>query len=103
MTKICFFDTRMDEEIFNLLLHKIRKHLEKCNWRALPPEQRLIITLRYLATGDQITSLALAYRIGVSTAHSVARETCEVIANVLSTEYLSLPTINEWKNISTGF
>lgn len=92
--------TRMDEDTFNLLLDKIGKHLEKCNWRALPPEQHLIVTLRCLATGDQMTSLALAYRIDVSTAHSIVRETCEVIANELSTEYLSLPTINEWKNIS---
>ena len=38
--------TRMDEDTFNLLLNKIRRHLQKCNWRSLPPEQRLIITLR---------------------------------------------------------
>lgn len=45
-THMFFKYTRMNEEIFNLLLSKIRPHLQKSNWRALPPEQRLIITLR---------------------------------------------------------
>lgn len=58
---------------------------------------------RFLATGDQKTSIALAYRIGLSTAHSIVKETCEIISNVLSTEYLIPSTLNEWKNISTGF
>lgn len=38
--------TRMNEDTFNLLLSKIGPYLKKSNWRALPPEQRLIITLR---------------------------------------------------------
>jgi len=38
--------TRMNENTFNLLLSKVGQHLKKSNWRALPPEQRLIITLR---------------------------------------------------------
>jgi len=37
--------TRMNENNFNLLLSKVG-HLEKSNWRALPLEQCLIITLR---------------------------------------------------------
>lgn len=39
----------------------------------------------------------------MSTAHVIVRETCEIISNVLHTEYLAPPTLNEWKNISTGF
>ncbi|XP_039304377.1 uncharacterized protein LOC120357603 [Solenopsis invicta] len=50
-----------------------------------------------------MTSIALAYRIGLLTAHSIVKETCEIISNVLSTEYLNPPTLDEWKNISTGF
>lgn len=50
-----------------------------------------------------MTSIALAYRIGLSTAHSIVKETCEIISNVLNTEYLNPPTLNKWKNISTGF
>jgi len=50
-----------------------------------------------------MTSIALAYRIGLSTAYSIVKETCKIISNIFSTEYLNPPTLNEWKNISTGF
>ncbi|XP_018395112.1 PREDICTED: uncharacterized protein LOC108773704, partial [Cyphomyrmex costatus] len=53
--------------------------------------------------GDQMTSIALAYCVGLSTAHSVIPETCEIISNALGTKYLKIPTLNEWKNISTGY
>lgn len=43
---IFFKYTRMNENIFNLLLCKVRPYLQKNNWRALLPEQRLIMTVR---------------------------------------------------------
>ncbi|KYM96851.1 hypothetical protein ALC62_12479 [Cyphomyrmex costatus] len=89
---IFFKYTRMNEDTFNLLLSKLQPYLQKNNWRALPPEQRLIMTLRYFATGDQMTSIALAYRVGLSTAHSVIPETCEIISSALGTKYLKVST-----------
>ncbi|EFN82445.1 hypothetical protein EAI_03120, partial [Harpegnathos saltator] len=44
--------TRMTLPLFNNLFEKMRVYLMKRNWRALQPEQRLAITLRYLATRD---------------------------------------------------
>ncbi|KAL0101844.1 hypothetical protein PUN28_019176 [Cardiocondyla obscurior] len=61
----------------------VSPELQKTSWRVLSVEQRLAITLRYLATGDQILSIALAYRIGESTTYNVIRETTEIIINVL--------------------
>lgn len=58
---------------------------------------------RYLTTSDQMISIALAYRVVLLTAHSVIRETCEIISNILGTEYLNSPTLSQWKNISTGY
>lgn len=40
--------TRMTLPLFNNLLEKMRARLMKKNWRALQPEQRLAITLRYV-------------------------------------------------------
>lgn len=40
--------TRMNLETFNKLLNLLQVFLVKNNWRAIPPEFRLIITLRYL-------------------------------------------------------
>jgi len=42
-----------------------------------------------------MTSIALEYLIGLSTAHSIVKEICEIISNVFSTEYLNPPTLNE--------
>ncbi|KYN21997.1 hypothetical protein ALC57_05621 [Trachymyrmex cornetzi] len=54
--------TRMDVPTFYELLRLVEPYLRKKQY----PEQRLAITLRYLATGDQMLSVALAYRIGES-------------------------------------
>lgn len=57
---------------------------------------------RFLATGDQILSIALAFRCGESTVRKIIHETCQVLAQVLQPIYLSLPTEEEWKKICTG-
>ncbi|XP_018376592.1 PREDICTED: uncharacterized protein LOC108769870 [Trachymyrmex cornetzi] len=94
---------RMKKEIFNLLLKMTSPFLTKLSKRAFSPEQRLAMTLRYLATGDQILSIALAYRCGESTVRKIIHETCSIIVNVLQPIYLRLPTTEEWTNICTGF
>ncbi|XP_024892103.1 uncharacterized protein LOC112467643 [Temnothorax curvispinosus] len=78
-----FRNTRMFLCIFNQLLEMMTPFLVKKSHRALIPEQRLALTLRFLATGDQVLSIALAYRIGESTAHKVIKETCAAIIRVL--------------------
>ncbi|KAL6416942.1 hypothetical protein ACFW04_014772 [Cataglyphis niger] len=69
--------TRMDVLTFYELLRLVGPFLQKRSIRSpICPEQRLAITLRYLATGDQMLSVALAYRVGESTAHMIVKETC---------------------------
>ncbi|KAL6416941.1 hypothetical protein ACFW04_014772 [Cataglyphis niger] len=64
--------TRMDVLTFYELLRLVGPFLQKRSIRSpICPEQRLAITLRYLATGDQMLSVALAYRVGESTAHMI--------------------------------
>lgn len=58
---------------------------------------------RYLATGDQILSIALAYRIGESTARAVIKETCAFLIEVLSPIYLQVPNEEGWLKICKGF
>ena len=59
--------------------------------------------LRYLATGDEVLSLAHTYRIGESTAYMIIRETCQVIFEILSPIYLRFPCRPVWRNICKGF
>ncbi|XP_025157678.1 uncharacterized protein LOC112588024 isoform X2 [Harpegnathos saltator] len=74
--------TRMDVETFYELLEMVRPYLQKNSLREpICPEQRL--TFRYMASGDQVLSLALTYRVRVSTAHKIIKETCDVITSVL--------------------
>ncbi|XP_051154475.1 uncharacterized protein LOC127277417 [Leptopilina boulardi] len=61
------------------------------------------MTLKYLASGSDIFSIASAYRIGESTLRSVIKETCIAIIKALSPDYLSLPTREKWVQISKGF
>ncbi|XP_067212636.1 uncharacterized protein [Linepithema humile] len=95
---------RMDVPTFYELLRLVGPFLQKRSIRTpICPEQRLAITLRYLATGDQMLSVALAYRVGESTAHMIVKETCSVIADVLMPIYVKHPTKEEWMKISSDF
>ncbi|XP_066590589.1 uncharacterized protein [Prorops nasuta] len=95
--------TRMTPSIFYKLLEQVKPLLTKRNYRALISEQRLVLSLRYLATGDQILSIALTYRIGESTARQVIIETCTAIIKVLGPIYLRPPSDEEWIKICEGF
>ncbi|XP_018370115.1 PREDICTED: uncharacterized protein LOC108765770 [Trachymyrmex cornetzi] len=93
----------MKKETFDVLLQLTKPFLIKFSNRAFSPEQRLTITLRYLATGDQILSIALAFRCGESTVRKIIHEICPVIVKVLQPIYLRLPTEEGWKNICAVF
>ena len=56
-----------------------------------------------MASGDQIFSIALAFRVGESTARGIINETCLVIGKVLTPRFLNPPTEDSWRNISLGF
>lgn len=48
-------------------------------------------------------SVALAYRVGESTAHMIVKETCSIITDVLMPIYMKHPTKEEWTKISSDF
>ena len=56
-----------------------------------------------LATGDELHSISLNYRIGRSTATLIIRETCEAIWDCLSSEELFTPSENGWREIAHDF
>ena len=71
------------------------------------PSERLSVTLRYLVTGDEQTSIAASYCISPSTVGRIIGETCKVLWQVLwqvliEKGYLTAPTTKEhWKKIAT--
>ncbi|CAL1687647.1 unnamed protein product [Lasius platythorax] len=79
--------TRMTLLNFQQLVQITKPYLTKKSPRALVPELRLLITLRYLATGDLPFSIALAFRVGESTVREVVKEVCLVLIKVLQPLY----------------
>jgi hypothetical protein len=74
--------TRMSRENFYKLLHIVRPKIEKNNTyfrEAVPPEIRLAICLRYLATGDSFTSLMYLFRVSKQVISSMLPEVLTAI------------------------
>ena len=70
----------------------------------ISPGERLAVTLRFLATGDSMQTIALSYRLGHSTVCAMINNTCDALWNALAPEYLRTPSCtDEWKQISEGF
>ncbi|XP_071054097.1 uncharacterized protein [Onthophagus taurus] len=66
-------------------------------------EERILITLRYLATGCTFTALSLYFQRGERTVGSIVEQTTKAIWNVLKEPYMSLPNTEKWKQIASRF
>ena len=72
--------------------------------KAIPAAQRLMLALRYLASGDSQISLTYLFRMGKKTVSRIINETCRAIYEVLSERYFSIPkTESQWRKISKDF
>lgn len=84
---------RMDESTFNMLLHKIKDDIGKkdTNFRnCISAKEKLIITLRYPATGESFRSLMYAFRISDSTISLFIPAVCTAIYKHLKDTYLQV-------------
>ncbi|XP_068088590.1 protein SLX4IP isoform X3 [Hyperolius riggenbachi] len=97
---------RMTVNTFDELLEIVRPQLfrECTNMRAsISPEERLLVTLRYLATGDTFASLHFHFLLGKMTICKIVHETCAAIWNLLKNRVMPEPTEEKWRAISEGF
>ncbi|XP_018400694.1 PREDICTED: putative nuclease HARBI1 [Cyphomyrmex costatus] len=96
---------RMSSEMFDQLLHIVGPRIEKryVIRDPIPVRTRLLICLRYLASGNSMTSIAYSFRIGINTASKIISETCEELWNILHN--LVFPEINKenWIKIASDF
>lgn len=95
----------MSPERFQHLNSLTSPYLTKRCWNRKPisAELRLIITLRYLATGDSHMSQAFNFVVAPQTVGKIVRETCQVLWQVLQ-DYMKSPTaVDHWKAIAAGF
>ncbi|XP_017302989.2 uncharacterized protein LOC108253473 [Diaphorina citri] len=78
--------TRMTPTDFEYILSQIGGKISKVNTRmraAVSAEDRLALTLRFLATGDSYTSLQYTFRISKQTISTIVPEVCEAIIDVI--------------------
>ena len=99
---VCF---RMSPSTFEELLSWVAPHIIRQTTRfrdPVHPNERLAVTLRYLATGDAKSTIALSYRISPTTVGRIVDETCKVVWMVLlERNYLSVPNSQAaWKTIA---
>uniref|UniRef100_A0A8C5PCV2 DDE Tnp4 domain-containing protein n=1 Tax=Leptobrachium leishanense TaxID=445787 RepID=A0A8C5PCV2_9ANUR len=97
---------RMSIPSFDELLSQLRESLTKrdTNMRdAIPPEEMLVITLRYLASGCSLKDLHYNFRVGRSTAGEIVRKVCQTIWETMKKQCLPTPTDEAWVAIAAGF
>ncbi|XP_025407183.1 protein ANTAGONIST OF LIKE HETEROCHROMATIN PROTEIN 1-like, partial [Sipha flava] len=97
---------RMSVRSFDELLLCIKNdiQLQNTNMRlAIQPEEMLVITLRYLASGCSFKELHYNYRIGRSTASEVVRKVCKSIWNRLKEICIPIPDQAMWLKIAKEF
>ena len=63
--------------------------------KAIPPAQRLMLTLRFFASGDSQISLTYLFRMGKKTVSRIISETSEALYEVLSKMHLNAPKNSE--------
>ncbi|XP_032688981.1 protein ALP1-like [Odontomachus brunneus] len=97
---------RMSATQFEELLQIVGTNLQKQNVvrESISSSERLALTLRYMASGDSMTSMSYQYLVGVTTVSNIIRETCTVIWDSLRP--LVLPgqlQEKDWIDIANGF
>ena len=99
--------TRMSPERFEHLLALVGPLIKKKPCRSRQPisdAERLMLTLRFLATGDSQQSHSFSFRIGRATVSNILRETTEAIWHALNKKYLIPPTeTQDWIRIAEEF
>lgn len=80
---------RMSAVDFELLLNKIGPYIKKVdtNMReSIPVQERLAVTLRYLATGNSFISLSYLLKFSPQTVSRCVEEVCKILIQELKDE-----------------
>lgn len=84
---------RMDDDSFKYLLKLVTPYIRKRNTKlrqCISSDERLIATLRYLATGRSLEDLKYSTIISPQALGLIIPETCKYIFQVLKKEYLKV-------------
>ena len=97
----------MDSSRFDEILEKVKPHIERQDTQlrsSISADERLCVTLRFLAPGESYKDLMYYFRISTVSTSQLIPEVCNAIYNTLHEEYLSPPTsAEEWKKLADEF
>ena len=96
---------RMNFQMFDYLVTLISPFVVKhvTTFRSpISVEQRLAVSLRFLATGNSFASLAFNFRMGKCTVSGIVYETCDALWECLKS-HLEVPDTKKWKEIAGEF
>ena len=95
-SEACFFFWRLVELVTPRIAKKETNMKE-----TVTTEERLAVTIRFLATGNAYSDLAFTFRMHTSTIGGIIPEESQALQHCLKSEYLRLPnTKAEWKRIA---
>lgn len=84
---------RMDSEILEMLLGMVGPEIQRRDTimrESVPAKERLLVTLRYLATGESYPELMVSYAVSPQLMSKIIPETCLAIYKALKDEYLKV-------------
>lgn len=87
---------RMTKEDFDFILNLIQPSIQKQDTsmrESIPAGERLALTLRFLATGDNFASLQYLFRIPKNTISTIVFEVCDAIYSSLKEEFLKVSVL----------
>ena len=96
---------RMSVAKFDDLVRRVSPHIQHGSNHVHPisTEERLAITLRYLAHGHSHQSMAASFLLGVSTVGEIVREVCKALWLALKDEFVAFPTGAQWSRLKAEF
>ncbi|CAK1601694.1 unnamed protein product [Parnassius mnemosyne] len=80
---------RMSQDDFTFLLNKIGPHISKIDTtmrQCIPNQERFVIALRFLATGDSYKSVSYLFKISKQTVSRCVDDVCKAIIQELKEE-----------------
>ncbi|XP_044141597.1 protein ALP1-like [Bufo gargarizans] len=96
----------MTVESFDDLLQRVSPHIQRQDTtfrRCVSPAERLLLTIRFLASGESFSSLHFQFRLGISTVSIIVKETCRVLWDQLHDEFIPHPTRQHWTEIAEKY
>ncbi|XP_068116824.1 uncharacterized protein [Hyperolius riggenbachi] len=96
----------MNMNSFDVLLQLVHEDLEYQTThfrKPISPTERLLITLRFLASGHTYTALHYEFRMGISTVQKIVMTTCEVLWKRLQPRHMCFPTVQKWIEIADNY